>query len=388
MRTPSQPWVLVTSELRASQPTPTLVEMPDGVTAVAEGFPHVIAVRAYGSTASNATAADGYLTLPVHRSPVWVPLDFLVSVGRLWRHGRATAVAWVMWPGVLAMASSIALSFTRTPVVLNVVGDPYEATQKGVTDHPMRVPARLLHRLSGRLLARRARVIRYVNTTPLMQRCPPGKQARVFVLSDVDVATVRPARRYPTHPGLRIVTVGSMDQPYKGVDTLIRATGLLRDRGHPVTLTVVGGGRLAARYEATAREVVPGSARFTGSLPSAAEVADEVATHDLFVLASLTEGMPRAMIEAMALGLPCVGTRVGGIPSLVQEPYLAIPGDPVSLANVIEAVISDPQRYEDACAHSVTVARRFSRDSVEKVRQEFIQAVEACRVGDGLGIPS
>ena len=179
--------------------------------------------------------------------------------------------------------------------------------------------------------------------------------------------------------------MGSMDQPYKGVDTLIQATRLLQDRGHALTLTVVGGGRLADRYEAMTRDVLPGAARFTGSLPSAAEVADEVATHDVFVLASLTEGMPRAMIEAMSLGLPCVGTRVGGIPGLVQEAYLASPGDPVSLADAIEAVITDPQRYEEASVHSVTVARSFSRDSVEQVRREFIEAVDACRVGDRLG---
>lgn len=385
MKAPDRPWILVTSELRAAQPTPTLVEMPHGVAPVAEEFPHIVAVRAYGSTARSATAAVGYLTLPVHRSPVWVPLDFLVSVGRLWRYGRAASAVWVMWPGVLAMANSIALSFTRTPVVLNVVGDPYEATQKGVTEHPMRVPARLLHRVSGRLLARRAKVIRYVNAKPLMQLCPPGKQARVFVLSDVDVATVHPPRQFPPHHRLRLVTVGSMDQPYKGVDTLIRATRLLQDRGHALTLTVVGGGRLTDRYEAMARDVLPGAARFTGSLPSAAEVADEVATHDVFVLASLTEGMPRAMIEAMSLGLPCVGTRVGGIPGLVQEAHLASPGDPVSLANAIEALITNSHRYEEAAVHSVTVARSFSRDSVEQVRREFVAAVDACRVGDRLG---
>ena len=104
---------------------------------------------------------------------------------------------------------------------------------------------------------------------------------------------------------------------------LIRAAGALNVLGRPCELTVIGDGRYRAELEALAASLdLP--VRFTSQLKRP-QVMAELDDANLFVLASRTEGLPRAVIEAMARGLPCVGTRVGGIPELLDSRALCDP---------------------------------------------------------------
>jgi len=68
---------------------------------------------------------------------------------------------------------------------------------------------------------------------------------------------------------------------------------------------------------------------------------------DIFVLPSVSEACPNALLETMAMGLPVVATRVGGIPALVEDGrtgLLVPPGDPPALARAIAGLIEDPVR--------------------------------------------
>ena len=135
---------------------------------------------------------------------------------------------------------------------------------------------------------------------------------------------VRIARR-PDQP-LRLTFVGRL-VPIKGLATLLEATRQLPE----VRLTVVGDGperSLAARAP---------HARFLGAL-TPSEVRSVLAATDLLCVPSVgAEGMPRVVFEAAALGVPCLASRVGGLPEHVPPGGLVTPGDVTAWQGAIRA---------------------------------------------------
>ena len=85
---------------------------------------------------------------------------------------------------------------------------------------------------------------------------------------------------------------------------------------------------------------------------------------DLFALSSLREGLPNVLLEAMALGVPCVATRIAGIPRLIENGEngcLVEPGDMAALASAIRELIGDAaERQRLGQAGQATVADRYS----------------------------
>jgi glycosyltransferase involved in cell wall biosynthesis len=171
---------------------------------------------------------------------------------------------------------------------------------------------------------------------------------------------------------IEIVTVGSLEQPYKGVDVLIKAVAKCIAAGRDIRLTIVGEGRYRASLEELARQLgINDSVRLTGQLTSADAVRSVLDDSDLFVLASRTEGLPRAMIEAMARGLPCIGTRVGGIPELLEPNELVAPNDADALACKITETLSWPERMIELSAGNLQKARAYRADLLDGRRKQF-----------------
>ncbi len=99
------------------------------------------------------------------------------------------------------------------------------------------------------------------------------------------------------------------------------------------------------------------------------ETRDELLTllsiADMFVLASLQEGLPIALVEAMALGLPCVATDVNAIPEAIEDGLngrLIHPGDPIELKNMITQLLNDPEQREQLG----TAAKRTAHEQFDE----------------------
>lgn len=130
----------------------------------------------------------------------------------------------------------------------------------------------------------------------------------------------------------------------KGIDYLLQALARLRGSGVPVRLALVGGGPLRQRLERRARVLgIAGAVVFAGEVP---DVVPWLAAFDVFALPSLWEGMPLALGEAMAAGLPVVATAVSGTPEMVKDGengLLVPPRDPVALAEALRRLVTDEE---------------------------------------------
>jgi glycosyltransferase involved in cell wall biosynthesis len=131
-------------------------------------------------------------------------------------------------------------------------------------------------------------------------------------------------------------TVGSLT-PKKGHVFLLRALVQLLKRGVGCSLAVAGDGPERSSLESIAGHLgVSTRVHFLGEQRN---VEDVLAAIDVFVLPSLVEGMPLALLEAMLAGKPVVATRVGGVPEAVTSDVNGIlvePGSGPALADAIE----------------------------------------------------
>jgi glycosyltransferase involved in cell wall biosynthesis len=290
------------------------------------------------------------------------------------RDPRAGAVL-LRVPGTL---SNVAFqNLAGRSYALEVVGDPADLHARGVSRHPLRAVFQQMYTREMQAQCRSASVVAYVTRESLQRRYPtPGL---AFGLSDVDLppeAYAAAGRRW--HPGpYEAVIVGSLQIAYKGVDVAISALKLARQRGLDLRLRVVGDGAYRASLEAQASaEGVSSYVTFVGAVTTGTGVREQLDRSDVFVLPSLTEGLPRALVEAMARGLPALGSDVGGIPELLGPAELLPSRDPQHLAGALERLLSDPERFGALGQRHLEVSKAYANVALAGQRTRFYQAVK------------
>jgi colanic acid/amylovoran biosynthesis glycosyltransferase len=184
---------------------------------------------------------------------------------------------------------------------------------------------------------------------------------------ELDRYAYRP-RTMPAEGPIEALCVASLQQ-HKGQRVLLDAIASDKDPLGRIRLTLVGDGPERARLEERARELgVSARVVFAGSQPEN-EVRGRLDQADLFVLPSLIaadgqmEGLPVALMESLACGVPTVASRLSGIPELVIDGstgWLAEPGDPVSLRDAISRASTgglDPEAARMLVSEEFDIAR-------------------------------
>lgn len=175
---------------------------------------------------------------------------------------------------------------------------------------------------------------------------------------------------------------------HKGVTDLVEAVAAVRDDGADVELELLGAGDL--REPLVARARMTPWLRVRDAVPSD-EVADFMRDLDLYVLPARVlpdheEHDAHALLQALACGLPAIGTDSGIIPEVLDDPdeALVAPGDPDALAAAIAALAADPDRRERLAAHGRRVAEeRYSLERVAARHAEIFERLLAGRRAAG-----
>lgn len=196
---------------------------------------------------------------------------------------------------------------------------------------------------------------------------PASKITRIYNGLWLEEFAYSPPGERPRH----IVAVGRLVEK-KGFATLVDACALLRDRGIVFSCEIIGEGpQRPLLEERVASQGLAGRVLLSGALPRA-EVASALKSAAVSALPCIVaedgdrDGLPTVLVEAMALGTPCVSTDVTGVPEVVRngESGFCVPQrDPVALADALALLLDDPAlRVRIARAARSLVEARFDVD--------------------------
>lgn len=237
-----------------------------------------------------------------------------------------------------------------------------------------KVYAPILDRSTRRITSRVDSAL-YVTNSYLQKRypCPNHTAAASNVeLSDVGPAALaRRLQRIASRQGpLCLGFVGTLDSRHKGLDTALLALSGMRD-STDWRFDIVGEGN-QGRWQALAESLgIASRVRFLGVLPGSKAVRLWMQEIDIYLQPSHTEGLPRALIEAMSEGCLAVASNVSGIPELLPAEYLHPPGDAQAVISILSRILATPGEFESAAQRNFDVSCNYTSDRLAQVRREF-----------------
>jgi glycosyltransferase involved in cell wall biosynthesis len=218
-----------------------------------------------------------------------------------------------------------------------------------------------------------------------------GLKAKALVLSNgIELSKFSPNldhEQFDAEFGLKeenkkILYVGRLMEE-KGLDVLLNAYSIVNAKMPNTNLIIVGKGHLRANLEEEADKLGLENVVFTGFI-SDSLVRQAYASSDLFVLPSYAEIQPLVLLEALAMGLPAIGTRVGGVPEMIvdgKNGYVLKPGDHEGMAEKIITILNDDTLRKEFSRSSLRMARSHdiekSADKLERLYNELVPHVRA-----------
>ena len=257
---------------------------------------------------------------------------------------------------------------TKIPYVLeihHIVGFPKAAS---ITE----VIGRILSRKYLWLDTWNAAAVRVVNTSVkdrLMRWGVPERKISVVSSAYLDRNLLKPDatihKKYDVVCCSRLVV-------NKGIAKVIDAVAMLPG----ITLCIIGDGPDRSALEQHTRKIRD-RVTFLGWLPSQEEVAGAIQSAHVFVMNSKSEGGPRVALEAMALGMPVVATRVGVMPEAIEDGRNGVftSGDATDLSEKLRRLLSNTGERERIGREAQNIVDRFDKNTLIKNYADFLKSI-------------
>lgn len=231
-------------------------------------------------------------------------------------------------------------------------------------------------------LVKKADFVSYVTESKLQKDYPPKKNVITVSLSNVIINSI--LNKEELDKGrflgndLRIGLIGGFDVKYKGQDILLNAISLLRGEiKKNIKINLIGKGDHLWVVNLAERLNLKDNLEYIGALESGNQINGFLKTLSLYIQPSLTEGMPRATIEAMAMGCPVIGSNAGGIPDIISEEFVHKKGNVKELSGHIEYLYNNREILIHEAQVSLNKAIPYLKDNLDKKRLEFYTKMNA-----------
>lgn len=248
------------------------------------------------------------------------------------------------------------------------------------------------HSLKGKLIApfsflnmrrimKKADYSIYVTSEFLQRRYPPKNRSigiSDVILEDFDdqllharLESIKNDRRDFKIDPFKIITCAALNVKYKRQEDVIMAISKLKD--YNIHYYLAGGGDNSRLVKIAEKYGVADKVHFLGMLKRE-EIFKTLDSMDLYIQPSKTEGLPRAIVEAMSRALPAIGSSVGGIPELLGEQCTFRKGNLDEMQNLLVKMLDKTTRLE-LSERNYQKAKEFDADVLNKKRTDFFQSI-------------
>jgi glycosyltransferase involved in cell wall biosynthesis len=174
---------------------------------------------------------------------------------------------------------------------------------------------------------------------------------------------------------IKIGLIGGFTTKYKGQNILLKAVSQLDEHTKEnIELYFIGYGDYAWLSKLANQLNLKNNIKFIGALPHD-DIFNLLKDLSLYVQPSFQEGMPRAMLEAMSVGCPVLGSTIGGIPDILESKFLHKPGDYNRLAEQIKIFYNDRDYLLQQAYLSLDRAQPFIKTTLAEKRSEFFKKI-------------
>lgn len=281
-------------------------------------------------------------------------------------------------PSLISFITILITNKKKIPNYIELVGCPMDALKNHSMTGQIIAP---FFWFMTRIAVNKADFVLYVTNQFLQKKYPTGSKqiacSNVY-LDKFDNALLKHRKelieKLRTDSKIIIGTIGAVDIKYKGQRFVIEALGKLKQKGMiNFEYVLVGSGDPTQLRLIAEKNNVVDQIRIIGSLPHS-EVFSWLDKITLYVQPSETEGLPRALIEAMSRGVPAFGANSGGIPELLDQDCI-FNNSNNRVEEIIEILLSfDKNKMLKQSVRNFEESKKYERNLLSRRREEFIEA--------------
>lgn len=278
-------------------------------------------------------------------------------------------------PGITGMlAMKYAIKYKKE-YLIEVVGDPWGAL--------------INHSILGKLIApymwyktkkivKQAKYVLYVTNNFLQEKYPTkGKSINCSNVELKDVedknleSRLKRIENKNYNDEILISTIAAVDVKYKGQEYIIKAISKLNKEGFNFRYLIVGNGNQTRLRKIAKKHNVEDNVEFLGGLPhdKVFELLDKI---DIYAQPSVAaEGLPRAMIEAMSRGCLCIGSRISGIPELIDSKYIFKRKNEKEIQTILQSITKEA--FVKEANKNFKTSKEYDMEILKQRRKEFFE---------------
>lgn len=251
---------------------------------------------------------------------------------------------------------------------IELVGDPWEALwyHGSILGKFMAV----INKYKTKHYIYNAKNVMYVTQKYLQEKYPTNFKS--YTASNVFINNINSDYKVKTNQIYKIGLIGSLDTEYKGIDTALKSLSLIDEN---FIFEIVGNGPQEKWLEKIKKYNLEEKVVLKGAVQGGDPINEWLKELDLYIQPSYTEGLPRALIEAMSNGIPCLGSNAGGIPELLDSKFIHKVKDYKTFSYQLEEVLHNTRLRKEMSEINLKRAENYLSGNIQRQREAFIKSI-------------